>query len=54
MSRRAWAMDFETDHVVNTIVELATRFSDGTIHTEVLPGSPDGRTGDDRLITASA
>ena len=37
---RAWVMDFESEHVVNTMVELATRLPDGTIVGTTNPVRP--------------
>ena len=37
---RAWVMDLETPHAVQTLVELATRYADGTVLGTSNPGTP--------------
>ena len=39
-SIRAWVMDFETEHRITTMLELATRFPDGTIIGTTNPSTP--------------
>jgi hypothetical protein len=37
---RAWVMDLESEHAINTVVELATRLPDGTIVGTLNPVTP--------------